>query len=103
MLHFTLGLVYQLSKWPPNFKLFSSLACTEIRASSLVSCSCFNFEYWSHSQCVKSKASNSVKLIKQISPKEAEEVVLKVFNKCYADLEPFGTKFTSAKFYSAKK
>ena len=26
--HFTLGLVYQLSKWPPNLNFFSSVAST---------------------------------------------------------------------------
>ena len=84
-----------------DFSNMDHLACTEIRAASLISCSDFNFRFWSHADCVKSKAKDSIRFIKQTDSKESYEAVLKVFDKCYNDLEPLGTKSKcSARFYT---
>ena len=77
-----------------NFQKISHLACSEVRASSLVSCAKPNFSYVSHESCVKSKAADSVKLIKNLSPEEASLEVKKIFQKCYNDLEPLGSKYS---------
>lgn len=72
------------------------LACTEIRAANLAHCKnqfcdTFSRQQWtSHTDCVKQKAANSVRVIKGISQADALQTVEKVFTKCYRDLEPVG-------------
>ena len=86
-----------------DFSNVEHLACTEIRASSLISCSEFNFfQHWSHAECVKSKASKSVSVIKNLNSNDSRGAVSKVFEKCYADLEPLGSK-CSGTFYSRNR
>lgn len=41
-------------------------------------------------ECVKKKALMSVMLVREISEAEARRVVDRVFDRCYADREPFG-------------
>lgn len=59
---------------------------------------------------MKTKALFSVMAVRQISEKEAIDVIEKVFPKCYADLEPIGRRirrnsedmtraFREAKYY----
>ena len=89
-----------------DFSNVEHLACTEIRASSLVSCSAEwknFFQHWgSHAECVKTKASKSVSVIKNLNSKDSRNAVSKVFEKCYADIEPLGSKCSSGTFYSTK-
>lgn len=40
--------------------------------------------------CVRSKALMSVLMVRNVTPEKALEVVDKVFDKCYQDLEPVG-------------
>uniref|UniRef100_A0A1I8HFU2 Mitochondrial inner membrane protease ATP23 homolog n=1 Tax=Macrostomum lignano TaxID=282301 RepID=A0A1I8HFU2_9PLAT len=83
----------------PNESL-DRLACTEIRAASLNHCmlgaakmegytGMFNYA-GQHQHCVKSKALMSVLAARQISRPEGEAAIERVFDRCYADLEPFG-------------
>ncbi|XP_043790260.1 mitochondrial inner membrane protease ATP23 homolog [Apis laboriosa] len=78
------------------------LACTEIRAANQCHCSflgawfrgtasLFNIKK-AHQNCVIDKAVRSVVAIKNISKDEATEVVMRVFDKCYNDLEPVGRR-----------
>ena len=88
-----------------DFSNVEHLACTEIRASSLVSCSSeFKnfFQHWSHAECVKSKASKSVSVIKNLNSNDSREAVSRVFEKCYADLEPLGSKCSGTTFYNSR-
>lgn len=41
---------------------------------------------------MKTKAVYSVMAVRQVEEKEAREVVDKVFDKCYNDLEPIGRR-----------
>ena len=67
------------------------LACTEVRAANLADCNFPSFSYGaSHERCVKSKAADSVRVIKGVRQEEALRVVDKVYAKCSKDLEPFG-------------
>lgn len=43
-------------------------------------------------ECVKTKAVYSVLAVRKITKEEARAVVDKVFDKCYADLEPIGRR-----------
>lgn len=43
-------------------------------------------------ECVKSKAAYSLMAVRNITMKEAREIVNRVFPKCYADLEPVGRR-----------
>ena len=72
------------------------LACTEVRAANLTHCksqfydTVTRLQWTSHTDCVKRKAANSVRVIKRISQSEALSIVENVFTKCYRDLEPVG-------------
>lgn len=54
----------------------------------------WNEYYHSHifQNCVIDKAVRSVVAIKNISKDEATEAVMRVFDKCYNDLEPVGRR-----------
>ena len=41
-------------------------------------------------ECVKRKALMSVLMVRDVELEKATKIVDKVFDKCYADLEPFG-------------
>ena len=43
-------------------------------------------------QCVKSKALQSVLMVRNVPVEKAMEIVDKVFDKCYNDLEPVGRR-----------
>ena len=58
-----------------NFDQIEHLACSEIRAASLVSCAKFNWNYWSFEHCVKAKAAHSVAVIKNCDRNEAKKNV----------------------------
>lgn len=78
------------------------LACTEIRAANLCHCSFFGAVVKGiaspfnikqvHQKCVQDKAIRSVVAIKKVSEDVAREAVMKVFDKCYNDLEPVGRR-----------
>merc|ERR1711860_75707 len=78
------------------------IACTEIRAANMFHCSLMSafangeakFLNYNkrHMNCVKRKAMTSVMLVRNVTEQEANDVVDKVFNKCYNDLEPFGRR-----------
>lgn len=83
-----------------DFANLEHLACTEIRAASIMHCSFmstlnegdasfFNYKR-KHQECVKKKATMSVMLVRNVTQEEAKSIVDKVFHKCYKDLEPFG-------------
>lgn len=83
-----------------DFKNIEHVACTEVRAAALMHCSFKTALAQSlaspihvkqrHRDCVKVKALSSVVAVRNVSVEEATAVVEKVFDKCYADLEPFG-------------
>lgn len=85
-----------------DFKNLEHLACTEIRAANLIHCSFLNAVVdgtaspfriaKQHAECVKNKAVASVLAVRKVSIQEAKEVVDKVFDKCYNDLEPIGRR-----------
>ncbi|XP_012135313.2 mitochondrial inner membrane protease ATP23 homolog isoform X1 [Megachile rotundata] len=78
------------------------LACTEIRAANLCHCSYLGavcrgtispFDVkQAHRKCVQDKAMRSVLAVKNVSEDVARAAVMKVFDKCYNDLEPFGRR-----------
>lgn len=79
------------------------VACSEIRAANLTACKITDrFKYggtllWnfkkSHRLCVKDAAYESVKAYApHKSPNEVVDVIEKVFDECYNDLEPFGRR-----------
>ncbi|CAL4064843.1 unnamed protein product [Meganyctiphanes norvegica] len=100
-----------------DFKNVEHLACTEIRAANLTHCSFFSamgqgdaspFHIAkAHQDCVKNKAAASVMAVRRVSKEEAMEVVNRVFDKCYNDLEPIGRRvrrnsFDMQKAYSER-
>ncbi|KAK3579056.1 hypothetical protein CHS0354_029914 [Potamilus streckersoni] len=85
-----------------DFSDLQHLACTEIRAANLNHC--YFLSAWEtgiaypwnfkekHRECVKNKAILSVILVRNLPAVKAREIVDKVFDKCYQDLEPFGRR-----------
>ena len=77
------------------------LACMEIRKANLANC---NFLVYynrkdakfgvrgNHSLCVKNTAVERMVKSNFVSEKVAKESVDRVFDKCYADLEPIGRR-----------
>lgn len=85
-----------------DFKNLDHLACTEVRAANLAHCSflsawiqgdvsVFDFKE-RHRDCVRSKALSSVLTARDVTQSEAEGAVDRVFDRCYADLEPIGRR-----------
>ncbi|XP_017883366.1 mitochondrial inner membrane protease ATP23 homolog [Ceratina calcarata] len=78
------------------------LACTEIRAASLCHCSYFMALSRNvaspiriartHRDCVIDKAVRSIVAVKDVTKDEALTAVLRVFERCYNDLEPVGRR-----------
>lgn len=85
-----------------DFKNIDHLACTEIRAANLTHCSYmsavmngdFNFGQVKqmHQTCVKNKALASILAVRNVSKEEAIDAIQRVFDRCYADLEPIGRR-----------
>ncbi|XP_034252655.1 mitochondrial inner membrane protease ATP23 homolog [Thrips palmi] len=91
-----------------NFKSAEHLACTEIRAINLTSCSLIDSFFGGyvstmdliskgygkkHAICVKDRALNSVLAASSnLSEEDARRVIDKVFPHCYNDLEPIGRR-----------
>nr|CAG4641170.1 EOG090X0CKN [Eulimnadia texana] len=85
-----------------DFKNIEHLACTEIRAANLTHCSFLSAVFQGdasfvnirkqHAECVKTKAMGSVMAVRNVSEAVARAAVDKVFDKCYADLEPIGRR-----------
>ena len=91
-----------------NFTTAEHLACTEIRAINLTSCSLidsFSSGFVSimdfikrdygqkHAVCVKERALKSVLAASSnLSEEEARKTIDKVFPYCYIDLEPIGRR-----------
>jgi len=76
-----------------DFTDLSHLACTEVRAANLAHCSSLRdaVAYPDRKDCVRSRAKNSVLAMASSVDKDvAKKAVDKVFEKCYADLEPVG-------------
>ncbi|KAK7102362.1 mitochondrial inner membrane protease ATP23 homolog [Littorina saxatilis] len=85
-----------------DFEDLHHLACTEIRAANLMHCSfltavaagdasSINIKQ-RHAQCVKSKALQSVLMVRNVPIEKAMVIVDSVFDKCYNDLEPVGRR-----------
>jgi len=81
------------------------LACTEVRKANLVGCGYLTYMMrkdgvfgWRklHQRCVKSTAVESLVRTRFLSEEIAVKSVDKVFDRCYADLEPFGRRAYSA-------
>jgi inner membrane protease ATP23 len=83
-----------------DFTNLEHLACTEIRAATMMHCSFMaamsegdasflNYKQ-RHQECVKKKATMSVMLARNVDEQKARSVVDHVFTRCYADREPFG-------------
>lgn len=86
-----------------DFTNLEHIACSEIRAANLVHCSMVSSMFigttkpWNiastHRECVKAKALASLMAVRKNFPiTEAMAVVDKVFDRCYADLEPIGRR-----------
>lgn len=45
-----------------------------------------------HAACVKTKAAASVMAVRDVTEEEARRIVDRVFERCYADLEPIGRR-----------
>ncbi|KAI1278826.1 Mitochondrial inner membrane protease ATP23 -like protein [Halotydeus destructor] len=86
-----------------DFTNVEHVACTEIRAANLMHCSFISGlgsgaisildPIKSHQKCVKQKAVASVLAVRpNLEKREAWEVVNRVFDKCYNDLEPVGRR-----------
>ncbi|BFZ08630.1 hypothetical protein BsWGS_11669 [Bradybaena similaris] len=85
-----------------DFENLRHLACTEIRAANMFHCSLaaaftsgeatfFNVKE-RHQLCVKNKALQSVRLVRNVTELEAMTVIDEVFDKCYNDTEPLGRR-----------
>ncbi|CAG5125429.1 unnamed protein product [Candidula unifasciata] len=85
-----------------DFTNLRHLACTEIRAANMFHCSLgasfasgeasfFNIKE-RHQLCVKNKALQSIRLVRNVTELEAMTVVDEVFDKCYNDTEPIGRR-----------
>ncbi|XP_043250398.1 mitochondrial inner membrane protease ATP23 homolog [Colletes gigas] len=85
-----------------DFTNLEHLACSEIRAANLMHCSFlsawtqgvasfFNFKE-AHQICVKKKALDSILAVRKVTEDEARAAVMKVFDRCYNDLEPVGRR-----------
>lgn len=94
--------MYDYCRANMDFKNLDHLACTEIRASSIMHCSFlgavvdgtaspFNIAK-QHAECVKKRAIYSVLAVRNITLEEATKAVERVFTKCYNDLEPVGRR-----------
>ncbi|XP_065322622.1 mitochondrial inner membrane protease ATP23 homolog [Gordionus sp. m RMFG-2023] len=93
--------MFDLCRNKMDFSNINHLACTEIRAYNLTPC-LFSGFFWrnpniaipvkhTHKQCVRYKAAASIAMSRtNITMDQALEIVDKVFDKCYADLEPLG-------------
>ncbi|KAH7644835.1 mitochondrial inner membrane protease atp23 [Dermatophagoides farinae] len=86
-----------------DFNNLDHIACSEIRAANLVHCSMtssffsgttgFNKIGASHRECVKAKALSSILAVRKGMPiEQAAQVVDRVFDRCYNDLEPIGRR-----------
>lgn len=85
-----------------DFTNIDHLACTEIRAANLTHCSFLSA--WTqgdaspfriaqqHQDCVKTKAMQSVLAVRKVTTEEAIAAVERVFDRCYADMEPIGRR-----------
>lgn len=85
-----------------EFDNLDHLACTEIRAANL--CHCSFLSSWiqghasffniaeTHQNCVKEKAMQSILAVRKVSEEVARAAVLRVFDRCYNDLEPVGRR-----------
>lgn len=83
-----------------NFNDARHVACTEIRAAALTSCTSYTGSKMGkiqlgmskndHIKCTKYYATQSLIAVKMISEEEALRVVNSVFDKCYNDKEPYG-------------
>uniref|UniRef100_A0A2C9L735 Mitochondrial inner membrane protease ATP23 n=1 Tax=Biomphalaria glabrata TaxID=6526 RepID=A0A2C9L735_BIOGL len=85
-----------------NFENLRHLACSEIRAANMFHCSLgaamssgeaslFHVKE-RHQLCVKNKALQSMRLVRNVTEFEAMMVIDDVFDKCYNDTEPFGRR-----------
>ncbi|PAA56639.1 hypothetical protein BOX15_Mlig023839g2, partial [Macrostomum lignano] len=68
------------------------LACTEIRAYNLAEPASWQKPAGGHADWVRQRAVDSVLTVRRIEQAEAETAVNRVFDRCYADLEPFGRR-----------
>lgn len=86
-----------------DFTNLEHVACSEIRAANLVHCSMLSSIFTStttisriaatHRECVRAKAIGSILSVRKNFPiEEADRIVGKVFDRCYADLEPIGRR-----------
>ncbi|XP_046388874.1 mitochondrial inner membrane protease ATP23 homolog [Ischnura elegans] len=85
-----------------DFTNIDHLACSEVRAANLTHCSFLSA--WTqgdaspfrisqqHRECVMTKAVQSVLAVRKVSESEAVAAVDRVFNRCYADMEPIGRR-----------
>ncbi|UXI16258.1 magnesium-dependent phosphatase 1-like [Sarcoptes scabiei] len=86
-----------------DFNNLEHIACSEIRAANLLHCSMISSLLigstsivniaQTHKDCVKAKAVSSILAIRKNFPIEkAMNIVDKVFDQCYNDLEPMGRR-----------
>lgn len=86
------------------FKLISKahFALLQIRAANFMHCS-FSASFYqgllpafrladTHRECVRAKALGSILGVRNVSREEAEAALDRVFDRCYADLEPAGIR-----------
>ena len=84
-----------------DFQNIDHLACMEVRKANLANCN--YLVYLSrvdadfavkkqHRVCVENTAVEFLTKTKFVDKKLAREAVQRVFNKCYADLEPIGRR-----------
>lgn len=82
------------------------LACTEVRKANLAGCGYLTYMSrkdgvvgWKklHQQCVKTVAVESLVRTRFLSSELAKTSVDKVFERCYADLEPIGRRAYSSR------
>ncbi|XP_017762754.1 PREDICTED: mitochondrial inner membrane protease ATP23 homolog [Eufriesea mexicana] len=85
-----------------DYNNLDHLACTEIRAANQCHCSFLGAMYrgtaspfhikQAHRDCVTDKAIRSVLAVKEVSKDDATAAVMRVFDRCYNDLEPIGRR-----------
>lgn len=86
-----------------DFSNVEHVACSEIRAANLFHCSILSGLFSgtvtpvslsrAHERCVKQKALASVLTsFPDLDKRESVRIILKVFDKCYNDLEPVGRR-----------
>ncbi|KAI3389929.1 hypothetical protein SNEBB_002516 [Seison nebaliae] len=92
---------YDYCSYNYNIDNIDQVACTQIRAANLSGCHSWTDKniFQNHADCVKENSVRSLRMIRNITQKEAEKRIDKIFPICYSRLEPFGRRIYHQRDY----